>query len=89
MKVLVDKQNPEDYSQNPKKKKLLRPLNKFIQFSSLGMQMLGFIFFGYYLGHKIDQWLENATPWGIIIGILFGVVGSMAYVMVRVNKMNK
>lgn len=44
----------------PDKKK--PPLNNFIRYSNIGIQMLVIILAGVFGGYKIDIWMENKFP---------------------------
>jgi len=39
-----------------------RPLNNFIRYSNIGIQMLVIILAGVFGGYKIDIWMENKFP---------------------------
>jgi F0F1-type ATP synthase assembly protein I len=63
--------------------------NKYLKFSSLGIQM-GIIIGGFaYLGSYLDERHKNKTPWWTLGLTLFGV-GAGLYLMIKeVIKMSK
>jgi F0F1-type ATP synthase assembly protein I len=65
----MDKQN-----QSSKKKNQLRQsqnqINEYVKYSGLAFQMAALILLGYWLGSKIDKWLELSIPIFTIILIL-------------------
>ncbi|MBU2698928.1 ATP synthase protein I [Sporomusaceae bacterium BoRhaA] len=48
-------------------------LNAISRVSTLGVTLVSSIAVGMFLGHLLDNWL-NSSPWGIIAGILLGIV---------------
>lgn len=48
-------------------------LNAISRVSTLGVTLVSSIAVGMFLGHLLDSWL-NSSPWGIIAGILLGIV---------------
>ncbi len=51
-------------------------LQSWIRYSSLGMEMAGAVIMPTFIGYKLDEWLENNTPWLTIVFLLFGVAGA-------------
>lgn len=66
-------------------KKPSRP-SPFIQYSSLGFQILGFMAVFGYIGHNIDEYYGFKTPYITMAGLVFGVVGSMVYLIRTLNR---
>jgi len=62
--------------------------NKFIQYSSLGFQMVGFMAIFGYLGYKGDAYFNFESPYLLMVGLLFGVIGSTLYIIRAINKLN-
>ncbi|NJN25996.1 MAG: AtpZ/AtpI family protein [Cyclobacteriaceae bacterium] len=54
-------------SQPPRKQK---PINEYVKYSGLAFQMAALILLGYWLGGKLDKWLEFTIPVFTIILIL-------------------
>ncbi|MFN4950163.1 MAG: AtpZ/AtpI family protein [Flavobacteriales bacterium] len=61
---------------------------KFVQYSSLGFQMIAFMAIFGYLGYKGDQYFGFRTPYLLISGLLLGVIGSMVYIIRTLNRLN-
>ena len=47
-----------------------KPINEYVKYSGLAFQMAALILLGYWLGSKIDKWLELSIPVFTIILIL-------------------
>tara|TARA_B100001287_G_scaffold276042_1_gene285534 strand:+ start:9807 stop:10055 length:249 start_codon:yes stop_codon:yes gene_type:complete len=63
--------------------------NKYVKFSSLGIQM-GLIIYAFTWGGMfLDEHYEMLTPWFTIVLSLSGVIGSLSLVIREVIKMNK
>jgi hypothetical protein len=62
--------------------------NKFMQYSSLGFQMIAFMGIFGYLGYRGDAYFEFKTPYLLMTGLLFGVIGSMVYIIRTLNRSN-
>lgn len=45
---------------------------KYLKYSSLGFELVGFVLFGYFIGHWIDQKLATSKPYftGLLILVL-------------------
>jgi F0F1-type ATP synthase assembly protein I len=71
------------------KNKPPKPLNTFIEYSSLGFQMMGALAIGAWLGHQADKWLENSRPLLTLLGMLLGVGSSILLLIRGLNKKNK
>ncbi|MBM3164698.1 MAG: AtpZ/AtpI family protein [Bacteroidetes bacterium] len=63
-------------------------LKSYIRYSSLGFQIIGFMAIFGYLGFKTDNYFKFKTPYLTILGLVFGVVGSMIYVIRDLTKKN-
>ena len=64
----MDKQNlSKPKSQRPR---IQNQVNEYIKYSGLAFQMAALILLGYWLGGKIDKWLELSIPVFTIILIL-------------------
>ena len=71
-----------------KKPSLKRKANKYVKFSSLGIQM-GLIIYAFTWGGMfLDEHYEMSTPWFTVALSLSGVVGSLTLVIREVIKMN-
>ena len=64
-------------------------LNKFIKFSSIGIQMGATIAFFSWLGTYLDEKQNSQTPWWTVGLSLFGVISSLVLVIREAMKMNK
>lgn len=64
----MDKQNlTKQKSQRPRSQS---PINEYVKYSGLAFQMAALILLGYWLGSKIDKWLDLSIPVFTIILIL-------------------
>ena len=59
-----------------------KPVNSFLKFSGLGMQMLASIGLGAWLGMKLDQYLELKFP-VFLLTFVFVIFGGMMYQLYR------
>jgi F0F1-type ATP synthase assembly protein I len=59
--------------------------------STLGWGLVGSIIGGAILGHLVDLYLLHnpQTPWGIIVGVLIGVVSGFASLIRTANRLNQ
>ena len=64
-------------------------INKFIKFSSIGIQMGATIAFFSWLGTYLDEKQNAQTPWWTVGLSLFGVITSLVLVIREAMKMNK
>ena len=72
-----------------KQPSLKRKANKYVKFSSLGIQM-GLIIYAFTWGGMfLDERYEMSTPWFTVALSLSGVIGSLTLVIREVIKMNK
>jgi F0F1-type ATP synthase assembly protein I len=62
----------------PKPKK---PLDNFIQYSSLGFEMLVIICVGVWLGIKLDHWLTMSFPLFTLLFMVLSVIGAIYHVI--------
>ena len=62
--------------------------NKLLQYSSLGFQMLAFMAIFGYLGYKGDDYFDFESPYLLMVGLLFGVIGATIYIIRSINKLN-
>ncbi|CAM1369836.1 putative F0F1-ATPase subunit Ca2+/Mg2+ transporter [Tenacibaculum sediminilitoris] len=72
-------------SKNPQKK----PLNKFIRFSGIALQMGLTIYLGSLLGEWLDQKYPNDNQLYTKICTLVAVFGAMFSVIIQVTKLTK
>ena len=70
---------------NPKKSKF----SNFIQYSSLGFQMLAFMAILGYAGYYMDQTFKIKESYFTILGLMLGVISSTIYVIISLKKLNK
>ena len=71
---------PKD--KNPLKKK--DQLNSYARLSGLGLQMLGIIAVGTFVGVKLDERYPNEPNWFTLGLTLFSVIGAIVYVIRRI-----
>lgn len=71
-------------SDNPEKplQKATRRANTFVQYSSIGFQMLGTIGLGVWGGIKLDEWQGNQKPIWTLSLSLFSI-GASLYLFIR------
>ena len=74
--------------QEPSRNKKLRPINNYLKYSSLGIQLLAAIGVFGWLGFELDQYLELKFPvFMLLFG--FGAFGGMMYQVYRsINRDN-
>ena len=72
-----------------KQPSIKRKVNKYVKFSSLGIQMGLIIYIFTWGGMLLDDRYEMSTPWFTVALSLFGVIGSLVLVIREVIKMNK
>jgi uncharacterized membrane protein YfcA len=65
-------------------KKTKRPLNQFLKFSGIAMQMGVIISIGAYAGVKLDEYLEKEFPLFTLLFSLFAVFSALYYVIKEV-----
>ncbi|NRA10375.1 MAG: AtpZ/AtpI family protein [Crocinitomicaceae bacterium] len=63
--------------------------NKFVKFSSLGVQMIVLIGGGAWGGQLLDNKMHNAKPIFTIIFSLLGIGASLYFVIKEANKLSK
>jgi hypothetical protein len=61
----------------------------FLQHSSIGFQMIGFMAIFGFLGYKLDHYFSLQTPYLTLSGLLFGVIGSLVYLIRTLTKNNE
>ncbi|MFM7594991.1 MAG: AtpZ/AtpI family protein [Flavobacteriales bacterium] len=61
---------------------------KFIQYASMGFQMIAFMAIFGYLGYQGDAYFGFNTPYLLMAGMLFGVIGSIIYIIRTLNRLN-
>lgn len=59
-----------------------KPINSFVKFSGLGLQMLATIGVGAWLGHKLDQYLQLKFP-VFLLAFVFLLFGGVMYQLYR------
>ena len=59
-----------------------KPVNSFLKFSGLGLQMLASIGLGAWLGMKLDQYLELQFP-VFLLTFVFAIFGGLMYQLYR------
>lgn len=64
----MDKQNHSKHQNQPPRKQ--SQINEYVKYSGLAFQMAALILLGYWLGSKIDKWLDLTIPVFTIILIL-------------------
>lgn len=74
---------PTNSPKSPSKKK---PLNEYVRYSAIGLQMAGTIFLLTWLGVKIDGWLHLKIPVFTLILSLASVVLSLYYFLKDIGK---
>ena len=71
-------------SGNQKKRK--KQLNKYIQYSSLGIQTAGIVFIGFFLGDFFDSQIQNSTPIATVAFSLIAILGALFYFFIRIKR---
>ena len=71
-------------SKNQKKRK--KQLNKYIQYSSLGIQTAGIVFIGFFLGDFFDSQTQNTKPIATVFFSLIAILGSLFYFFFRIKR---
>jgi len=61
----------------------------FLEYSSLGFQIIGFMAIFGYLGYRLDEYFALRTPIMTMFGLLFGVIGAMIYLIRSLTKNNE
>ena len=64
----MDEQNHS--KQNNRQRRNQNPINDYVNYSGLSFQMVALILLGYWLGRKIDGWLDLTIPVFTIVLIL-------------------
>lgn len=59
-----------------------KPVNNFLKFSGLGLQMLASIGLGAWLGMKLDRYMELKFP-AFLLTFVFTIFGGMMYQLYR------
>ena len=55
--------------------------NRYMKYSGMAFQLIGGIILGYFVGSKVDQWLEMKTPLFTIGLALFFTIGSLILII--------
>jgi hypothetical protein len=63
-----------------------RPLNQFLKFSNIAIQMGVIIALGTYAGHSIDQYLQKDFPLFTLLLSLASVLGALLYIIKEVTR---
>lgn len=71
---------------DPQKNSPKKPLNNYIRYSSMGLQMGMTIFCMAWAGVKLDQYLELTFPAFTLVLTLASVAGVMYYFIKQVSK---
>lgn len=58
-----------------------RPDSGFLRFSGMAFTMAAAIGLCVFGGYKLDAWLHNEVPWGIVLGAIIGVSTGMYMVI--------
>lgn len=72
--------------EKPSKKK--KPLNRYLQLTSISFQIGITIYFGAYLGEYLDLKYNFEKPWFTILGVLLALFVAMYSVIQQLNKIN-
>jgi len=67
----MDKTKPPKTSKRPERQ---NQINDYVKYSGLAFQMAALIFLGYWVGGKIDHWLEFQIPIFTIILIVSFII---------------
>ena len=78
--------NPEE---KPKEQQQNKPLNSYVKFSSLGLQMAVIIGGGCYGGYKLDEYFHNTNSVFTIIFSLLSIALAMYVVLKEIMKSGK
>jgi len=71
-----------------KRASMKKKANKYVKFSSLGMQMGVIIFIFTWGGMYLDGYFLTKTPWYTVVLSLTGVIGSLTLIIREVIKMS-
>jgi F0F1-type ATP synthase assembly protein I len=72
--------------EKPSKKK--KPLNRYLQLTSISFQIGITIYLGAYLGKLLDTKYAFEKPWFTIAGVLLALIIAMYSVIQQLNKLN-
>lgn len=61
-------------------------MNRYLKYSSLGLQMVVFIAVFVLAGRELDQRLETAKPWFTLTGALLGSAAAMVWLVQRLKR---
>lgn len=59
------------------------------KYAGIGVQMLLTIAFFAWLGNKADEYFQTKLPYITLVGMLFGVIGSIINLVRQLNKENE
>ncbi len=79
----MDKTKSSKANQQPERKS---QINDYVKYSGLTFQMAALIFLGYWVGGKIDHWLELRIPVFTIILIIAFIILTMYSLIRRLPK---
>ena len=48
-----------------------------LRMAGAGMELAATILLCMFLGYQLDRWLGTSEPWGLIVGALLGMTGSI------------
>ena len=64
---------------------LKKGTNKYIKYSSIGMEMIGSVLLGGFGGNWLDKKLEFSFPFFTIVLILLGLTTTFAHLIIQLN----
>ncbi len=66
-----------------------KPLNQYLNYSALGLQIVIFIWGGATLGNWLDEKYPSDKKWFTLALVLISVTIAMIYTVKRLNQLNK
>lgn len=60
--------------------------HQYVKYTSLGIQMLLYLFIFIYGGYKLDQHQQNNTPWFTIGGAIWAILSIIVYLITKYMK---
>jgi hypothetical protein len=61
-------------------------VNKYLKYSSLGLQMVIFVAIFVIAGRELDQRAQTSKPWFTLTGALLGSVAAMVWLIQRLKR---
>ena len=74
-----------DVASKKREEALKKGTNKYIKYSSIGMEMIGSVLLGGFGGNWLDKKLEFSFPFFTIVLILLGLTTTFAHLIIQLN----